>query len=83
MHRDAQAARLSRSPPYDAEEADAAREVPRRDGRCGALGAAADADRATLPKGRSEDRLAADAAGEDTSGLLSPELVCAHRPDGG
>jgi len=42
----------------------------------GSVDAAAGADRAALPQGRAEGRSAADAAGDDASGLLS---VARHR----
>lgn len=78
MPRDAQAARLSRPPPCDEEEADAAREVPRRDEFGGAMGTIADVDRAALPEGRTEGWTSTHAAGEDASSVFPAAMVCAE-----
>lgn len=78
----AQAARLSWPPPRDEEEADAAGEVPRRDGGGGAVGPASGADRAALSQGRAEGWASADAAGDDAARVLPPAVVRPERPDG-
>lgn len=54
MFRDAQAVRLSQPAACDEDATDAAGEFLRRDGRGGEMGAAADADRATLPEDGAE-----------------------------
>ena len=58
------------------EDAHAAGDVPRGDGRDGALDSAPRAERAALSQGGAQGQASADAAGDDAVGVLSPEVVC-------